>query len=253
MEIQGRTAIVTGGGTGIGAAIASDLSANGARVLIAGRRRTELAATAARMQQGGEASYRVTDVSVPSECTALVEEAERRFGAVDILVNNAGIKCHGRLIEEHTVEDWDRVMATNLRAAYLLTAGVLPGMKRRRRGFILMVSSDSGIHYFRNQSIYGLSKHGMNALVQFILAEAGQDNVHAAALCPGLTDTDMGLSFDPPIRANVLSAQAVAAWARWIISQPENMNVARPLVLSPMRDPWEAAVLRAPRSSHETS
>ncbi|MGA2480758.1 MAG: hypothetical protein ABSG63_18590 [Spirochaetia bacterium] len=79
----------------------------------------------------------------------------------------------------------------------------------------------------------------MNALVQFILTEAGQYNVHAAAICPGLTDTDMGLSFDPSVRANVLSAQAVAAWARWVISQPENMNVARPLVLSPLRDPWE--------------
>ena len=244
MEIRDRTAVVTGGGTGIGAAIVADLSAAGARVLIAGRRERELAATAARIQEeGGRVAYRVTDVSVPTDCTALLEHAERLFGPVDILVNNAGIKCHGRPIESHTVEDWDRVMATNLRAAYLLTAGVLPGMKARKRGFILMVSSDSGIYYFRNQSIYGISKHGMNALVQFILTEAGHANVHAAALCPGLTDTDMGLSFDPPVRANVLAARAVAAWARWVISQPDNMNVARPLVLSPMRDPWEATSL----------
>ena len=240
MDVRGRTAVVTGGGTGIGAAIAADLCEAGARVLIAGRREKELRDTAARIQAtGGHAGYRVTDVTVPSECASLLKEAEKLYGSVDILVNNAGIKCHGRPIEEHSADDWDRVMATNVRAAFLLTCGVLPGMKSRKTGFILMVSSDSGIHYYPNQSIYGLSKHCMNALVQFILAEASQDNVHAAALCPGLTDTDMGLSFNPPVLANVLSSKAVAAWARWVISQPDNMNVAQPLVLSPLRDPWE--------------
>jgi NAD(P)-dependent dehydrogenase (short-subunit alcohol dehydrogenase family) len=240
MDVHGRTAVVTGGGTGIGAAIAADLCQAGARVLIAGRREKELRDTVARIQAaGGQVGYRVTDLTVASECTGLLQEVERRHGPVDILVNNAGIKCHGRAIEAHTADDWDRVMATNVRAAYLLTCGVLAGMKARKAGFILMVSSDSGIHYYRDQSIYGLSKHCMNALVQFILAEAGRDNVHAAALCPGLTDTDMGLSFDPPVRGHVLSAKAVAAWARWVISQPDNMNVAQPLVLSPMRDPWD--------------
>ena len=240
MEIRGRTVVVTGGGTGIGAAIAADLCAAGARVMIGGRREAELRATVARIQgAGGQADYRVTDLVVPAECTALLAAAETRYGPVDILVNNAGIKCHGRPIEGHTAEDWDRVMGTNVRAAYLLTCGVLPGMKSRKTGFILMVSSDSGIHHFENQSIYGLSKHCMNALVQFILTEAGSFNVHAAAICPGLTDTDMGLSFDPTVRANVLSAEAVAAWACWVISQPDNMNVARPLVLSPLRSPWE--------------
>jgi len=240
MNVHGRNAVVTGGGTGIGAAIAADLCGAGARVLIAGRREKELRDTAARIQEaGGHVGYRVTDLTVASECTSLLREAESRHGPVDILVNNAGIKCHGKAIEEHTAEDWDRVMATNVRAAFLLTSGVLAGMKARKTGFVLMVSSDSGIHHYKDQSIYGLSKHCMNALVQFILAEAGQDNVHAAALCPGLTDTDMGLSFNPPVLANVLSAKAVAAWARWIISQPDNMNVARPLVLSPMRDPWD--------------
>ncbi len=243
MDIEGRTAVVTGGGTGIGAAIAADLCAAGAKVLIAGRRERVLGDTVSRLRAaGGQADYRVTDVAVPSECAGLLRDAETRLGPVDILVNNAGITCHGRRIEEHTAADWDSVMATNVRSAFLLTCGVLPGMKARRRGFILMVSSDSGIHYFRNQSIYGLSKHCMNALVQFILAEAGQDNIHAAALCPGLTDTDMGLSFDPPVRRNVLSAKAVATWARWVISQPDNMNVAQPLVLSPLRDPWEKVV-----------
>jgi len=209
--------------------------------MIAGRRAERLEATASRIRaRGGEVFCRPADVADPAQCAHLAAEAAARLGPVDILVNNAGIKCHGRPIEEHTVEDWDAVMATNLRSAFLLSAAVLPGMKARRRGFILMVSSDSGIHHFRNQAVYGLSKHGMNALVQFILAEAGQFNIHAAALCPGLTDTEMGLSFEPPVRANVLSAEAVARWAAWVISQPENMNVARPLVLSPMRDPWEA-------------
>ena len=240
MEIKGATAIVTGGGSGIGAAIAAGLCADGARVMIAGRREDMLEETAADIRRrGGEISFRKTDVSIPAECEGLVADAVRRYGPVDILVNNAGIKCHGRTIEEHTAEDWDRVMATNLRSAFLLSCLVIPSMKSRRRGFILMVSSDSGIHHYPRQAIYGISKHGMNALAQFILSECGQHNIHAAALCPGLTDTEMGLSFDPPVRENVLSAAAVARWASWVISQPDNMNVAQPLVLSPLRDPWE--------------
>src|SRR5688572_10605590 len=112
-------------------------------------------------------------------------------------------------------------------------------MKARRRGYIVMVSSDSGIHYFANQAIYGLTKHGMNDLVQYILAEYQQYNIHAVALCPGLTDTEMGLGFHPTARENVLTTDAVAAWVRWAIEQPDNMSVARPLVLSPMRSPME--------------
>ena len=240
MQIRGANAIVTGGGSGIGAAIAASLCSAGARVAIAGRRADRLESVAAGIRvRGGEVICCPTDVADPAQCDRLVADTAARLGPVDILVNNAGIKCHGRPIEEHSAADWDEVMATNLRSAFLLSAAVLPGMKARRRGFILMVSSDSGIHHFQNQAVYGLSKHGLNALAQFILAECGQFNVHAAALCPGLTDTEMGLSFDPPVRENVLSAEAVARWAAWVISQPENMNVARPLVLSPMRDPWE--------------
>jgi len=239
MEIKGRNAIITGGGTGIGTEIAASLCEAGARVMIAGRREERLVQAAKAIRaKGGEISYRRTDVSVPEECYALVKAAVDAYGPTDILVNNAGILSHGKPIEKHTAEEWDRVVATNLRSAFLLTSAVLPMMREQRRGFILMVSSDSGIHHFANQVIYGLTKHGMNDLVQYILTEYREHNIHAAALCPGLTDTEMGLSFNPPGRGNVLSAKAVAAWARWVISQPDNMNVARPLVLSPMWDPF---------------
>ncbi|NLF02500.1 MAG: SDR family oxidoreductase [Anaerolineales bacterium] len=242
MEIAGRVALVTGGGTGIGAAMAADLCQAGARVMIAGRRADRLAETVQAIRaSGGEIAYRPTDVAVPEECARLVEATVAAYGPVDILVNNAGVVCHGRTIEEHTVADWDQVMAINLRAAFLLSVAVLPAMRERRQGFILMVSSDSGINHFRNQAIYGLSKHGLVELAQFILAEYAQYNVRALALCPGLTDTEMGLGFHPTVPENVLSAKAVAAWARWAISQPDSMKIAQPLVLSVMRDPFASA------------
>lgn len=238
MDIQGRNAIITGGGTGIGAAIAADLCAAGARVTIAGRREDRLAQTAAEIEAlGGTITYRVTDIGDADECKALVAHAVAAHGTTDILINNAGVLQHGKPIEDHTAADWDTTMAINLRAAFLLTVAVLPAMKQQRRGCILMVSSDSGIHYFQQQVIYGLTKHGMNDLAQYILAEYQPFGIHAAALCPGLTDTEMGLSLDPKVRENVLAAKDVAAWARWVIAQPENMNVARPLVLSPMFSP----------------
>jgi NAD(P)-dependent dehydrogenase (short-subunit alcohol dehydrogenase family) len=239
MDIQGRVAIVTGASAGIGLATARRFASEGAKVVLVARSADKLTQLANELrQQGHDALVLPADMRNKPDVDRMVEKAFQHYGQVDILVNNAGIKCHGRPIEDHTAEDWDRVMATNLRSAFLLTCRVLPMMKEKRRGFILMVSSDSGIHHFRNQAVYGISKHGMNALVQFILAECGQYNIHAAALCPGLTDTEMGLSFDPPVRENVLAAAAVARWASWVISQQDNMNVARPLVLSPMRDPW---------------
>lgn len=242
MELTNRSAIVTGGGTGIGAAIARELAVAGARVLIAGRREERLRATAEHIRAaGGMIEYRVADLADSGECDALVQVAVATYGPVDILVNCAGVTSHRYTIEQGSCEEWDRVMAINLRAPFLLTRAVLPSMRERRSGCIVMVSSDSGIHHFPGQVIYGLSKHGMNDLVQYIVAEYGQFNVHAVALCPGLTDTEMGFGLHPSAPENMLSADAVAAWATWAIGQPDNINVARPLVLSPMRSPMERA------------
>jgi NAD(P)-dependent dehydrogenase (short-subunit alcohol dehydrogenase family) len=242
VEIKGKTALVTGGGSGIGAAIAEGLCSSGARVMIAGRREEKLLQTVNRIKNldnRHEIHHRKTDISIPEECDSLVKTVEHTYGPVDILVNNAGILCHGEVIENYTAEDWDRTFAVNLRAPFLLTSIVLPKMKQRGGGFILMISSDSGIYYFPNQVIYGLTKHGMNDLAQFILKEYQQYNIHAAALCPGLTATDMGLSLHPKVRENVLEAETVARFAIYIISQPDTVNLARPVVLSTMKDPWD--------------
>jgi NAD(P)-dependent dehydrogenase (short-subunit alcohol dehydrogenase family) len=239
MEIKGCSALVTGGGTGIGAAIAADLCRAGARVMIAGRRGVRLAETAAAIRmQGGTVAFRQADIADAAECQALIEAAIAAHGPIDILVNCAGVLCHGLAIEGYDADDWDRTMAINLRAPFLLSSAVLPSMKARGRGWILMLSSDSGTNYFQNQVIYGLSKHGMNDLVQYILAEYKAYGIHAAAICPGLTATEMGLSLEPNYPERVLDPGAVAAWACWLIGQPDNLNVAGPLVLSPRRDPW---------------
>ena len=238
MEINGSNAIVTGGGTGIGAAIAADLCDSGARVMIAGRREERLLETVEAIRaNGGQIHQRRTDVADANECSTLVEAVQHTYGPVDILVNNAGVLCHGKTIEECTADDWDTTMDINLRAAFLLTSAVLPSMRQRQRGFILMVSSNSGTEHFPNQSIYGLSKHGMNDLARYITSEYRQHNVHAAALCPHLTDTEMGLRFNPPVRERVLETKKVAAWARWLITQPDNMDVSKAIELSVMRNP----------------
>ncbi len=238
MDIKGKAAIVTGGGTGIGAAIAERLCSAGVRVMIAGRREHRLESTTESIRKKNlEISYRPTDLRDAKACIALVQSTIDVYGSVDILVNNAGVLCLGRTIEDYSADDWDQTFAVNLRAAFLLCTAVLPVMKSKKNGFILMISSDSGIHYFPDEVIYGLTKHGMNDLVQYILAEYKQYNIHSVALCPGLTATEMGLSLNPAHRENVLEAETIADWAVWVITQPDKINVAKPILISPMYDP----------------
>ena len=207
--------------------------------MVAGRREERLAETAALVRaSGGEIDYHVADIAVPEACERLVAATVERFDPVDVLVNNAAITAHGKPLHEWSVAEWDQVMATNVRAAFVLSSLVLPGMRDRKRGCVVMVASDSGTNYFPRQPLYGLSKHALVDLAGYIRTDYGRDSVRAVALCPGLIDTEMGRSFDPTRPEAVLSPVAVAAWARWAISQPDNMSIAGPLILSPTWDPW---------------
>jgi NAD(P)-dependent dehydrogenase (short-subunit alcohol dehydrogenase family) len=180
-----RAAIVTGGGTGIGAAIARRLAADGYGVCVTGRRREPLDEVAA--ETGALAV--VADTADPDAAAAAVAAATDAFRRVDLLVCNAGIGAGGT-IEEQTPESWDAVLRTNLTGAFLACRAALPELVKTK-GSIVTISSDSGLRAAPRSAAYCTAKAGLIMLTQCIALDYGPHGVRANCICPGWVRTPM--------------------------------------------------------------
>jgi 3-oxoacyl-[acyl-carrier protein] reductase len=186
MQLKGQVALITGGGRGIGRAIAERFAREGAAVALASRTEAELEATRETIRRaGGRAACFPGDVSQEAFVTRLVDETRQQLGEIGVLVNNAGIYGPLKPIYELATEDWDRVLSINLRGAFLLTRAVLPGMVQRGRGVVLNISSDSGKHAYPLSGGYAVSKAGLIALTRAAAADVSRQGVRVNALCPG--------------------------------------------------------------------
>jgi NAD(P)-dependent dehydrogenase (short-subunit alcohol dehydrogenase family) len=190
--LEGRHAIVTGGGRGIGAAIAAALAQHGATLTIIGRDLDTLAAHAAQLQQAhGVAVTALTcDVTLEGDVLSTFAAAQRDRGDAYILVNNAG-QSEGRPFLETSRELWERMLAVNLTGAFLCTQQVLAGMLRAGEGRIVNIASTSGLKGYRNITAYCASKHGLIGLTRALAAETARTGVTVNAVCPAYTDTAM--------------------------------------------------------------
>jgi len=187
MLLRGKTAIVTGGGRGIGRAIALRFAAEGAAVLVTARTVSEIEAVSAEIgRAGGKAIAVAADVSREEDCRRIVETARHELAPVDILVNNAGIFGPVEPVEQISPRDWDRVLAVNLRGAFLLARLVLPEMYERRSGVILNISSMAAKAALACNAPYAASKAGLAALTRSLAAEATRKGVRVNAICPGI-------------------------------------------------------------------
>ena len=160
MQFENRTVLVTGGGSGIGLAMATRFAAEGAAVVIADR--DENRATDAARQisaSGGKVIATHTDVSISVEVDSMVAMAEKSFGQIDVLINNAA-SCVGDNLTRMTEEIWDRDLTICLKSAFLCSKRVLPGMIKRRDGVIVNIASVNGLGYFGNEA-YSAAKAGM--------------------------------------------------------------------------------------------
>lgn len=186
MLLAGQVAIITGAGRGIGRAIARRFAAEGAAIVAAARTAKEVDAVAAEIQKaGGKGMSVAADVSREDGCERIVKAAREKFGAIHILVNNAGIFGPVKLAHEITPQEFDEVMAVNLRSAFLLTRMVLPDMIHHGSGNILNISSIAGKVAWPYNAGYGPSKAGMLALTRCVAAEVARQGVRVNAICPG--------------------------------------------------------------------
>lgn len=219
--LAGQNAWVTGGGSGIGAAAARALAEAGAAVTISGRRREALERVAADSERIATLALDVTDAEA-------MAQAGRELGAIDILIANAGTNIPKRRFAEVSLADWHMVLDINLKGVLHAVQAVLPGMRQRGTGLIVVVSSWIG---WRNEklagSAYAASKRALRALVESLNMEEGGNGIRATALCPAEVDTEVleTRPVPPPAeeRAKMLRADDVGRLIRFMAEQPPHV------------------------------
>jgi 3-hydroxybutyrate dehydrogenase len=193
MLLENKAALITGSGRGIGRAIAKLFAAEGASVFLTARTEKELvSATSEITAARGHAAYAAADLTLESDCSRVANAARANFGGIDILVNNAGHYGPVLPVEDYPLDEFDKVIAVHLRAAFLLSKLVLPEMYARGSGVILNISSISAKAAYSWGSAYAAAKAGLLGLTRVTAAEAARKGVRVNAICPGpVTETVM--------------------------------------------------------------
>jgi NADP-dependent 3-hydroxy acid dehydrogenase YdfG len=239
MSLQGKTAVVTGGATGIGRAIAYRLAEAGARVAIGGRRGDTLREAATAFSGRPAIVWRQCDVADRQSVSEFVRWVCDELGSINILVNGAGTNIKSRTIAEMRPEQWDDLMAVNATGAYNCMAAVLPQMRRERDGLIINISSISGLRASRLGGVaYCASKFAMAGLGTAVSLEEAQNGIRVTNIFPGEVDTAILDQRPSPVtaehRANILQPEDVAAAVLMVAELPPRAHVPE-LVIKPTR------------------
>ena len=203
--LDGKVAVVTGGSRGIGSAVAALLAEHGAAVVVSGRDAVRLDRAVLELQERGASVHGVAaDAAKREDVDRLVEATKERFGRLDILVNNAGITRDGLLIRMKD-DDWDRVMETNLRGAFLTTRAASKLMVRQRSGRIINIASTAGVMGNAGQVNYSAAKAGLIGFTKAAARELAHWGILVNAVAPGLIETDMTAAIPAEAREALLA------------------------------------------------
>ncbi len=191
MQLTGKVALITGGASGIGRATASLFAREGAAVAIADLDEAKAVEVANKItSSGGRAIFEPSDVTSASDCRRVVERVSREFGAIHILFNNAGIIRRASVVEL-SEEDWDRVMAVNVKSIYLMSREVIPVMAKAGGGSIINTASGWGLAGGPRAAVYCASKGAVVLLTKAMAIDHGPQKIRVNCICPGDTDTAM--------------------------------------------------------------
>ena len=218
-RLLNKVAIVTGSSSGIGKAIALRFAAEGAKVVVAARRKALCEQTAKQIcQKGGEAFVVQADVSHENQVELLFDKTVQQYGRVDIAVNNAGI-FGGRRIAETTTKAFDEVINVNLRGTFFCCRAAFRQMKKQGGGIIINMSSVAGVQAWSGTGTYSASKHGVMALTRSLADEGKPYNIRVSAICPGgVADELVDATEEEILRSEKISPFDIAETAVYLAS-----------------------------------
>jgi NADP-dependent 3-hydroxy acid dehydrogenase YdfG len=238
MSLSGAKAVVVGGGTGIGQAIAKSLDAAGAKVAIGGRREDALVSTA----KDTHMLVHTVDVAVRQSVLDFFEWCNKQLGQIDILVIAAGINIKDRSMADLPPEEWDRIMAINATGAYNCMYAALPGMRQRKQGTIINISSIAGKRAIALGGIaYSASKFAMTALGITVSNEVAADGVRITNLYPGEVNTPILEHRPQPVtedhKQRILQPEHVADFVMGILALPPSVHIPE-AIIKPLSQGW---------------
>lgn len=204
LKLSGQTAVVTGGGRGIGRAVALMLGQAGAAVVVTARTESEIEAVADTINsEGGRARCVKTDITSEKDIRTLFETVRSDSGQLDILINNAGAGLYGNLVDFDT-DDLDLLYSVNLRGTFLCCREAMKLMIPRKKGYIINVSSVVGFRGYPNQSAYTAMKHGIMGITRSLAVEAQEYDIRVSAVLPGGVDTELVRQARPDLNTDEL-------------------------------------------------
>ncbi|MNJ90827.1 3-oxoacyl-[acyl-carrier-protein] reductase FabG [compost metagenome] len=234
ISLKGKTAIITGGGRGLGKAVALKLANEGVHIGIIGRNEEKLQLTVEELKKTGvQAAYTVASVNQETEVKSAIDSLVKELGGVDILINNAGIGWFGKL-EEMNASDWEQVFRTNLLGVYYSAMAVHPYLKEKGAGDIVNIASTAGLKGGAGMSAYAASKAAVISLSQSMMAEWRKENIRVFTLTPSTIASDMsiegGLTDGNPEK--VLQPEDFAEWVTDMLKMNRRALIASGSIFS---------------------
>lgn len=236
MSVENKVIVITGASSGIGEASAKLLASHGAKVVLGARRESRLQELVrAIAAQGGQAAYRVTDVTNPADLTALVDLAKTKFGGIDVIFNNAGIMPTSPISALKT-DEWNAMIEVNLKGVLNGVAAVMPEFTKQKHGQIITTSSVAGLKSFAGSGVYGATKFAIRNLMEVIRMESAQEqtNIRTTSLYPAaintellhtITDAGSKQGMNKLYESVGITPDAVARVVDFAVAQPTDVNV----------------------------
>jgi NADP-dependent 3-hydroxy acid dehydrogenase YdfG len=233
-NIQDKVVIITGASSGIGEATAKELASKGAKLVLAARREDRLKKLQQDIQNtGGQAIYKVTDVTSNEQMEEVAEVALKEFGKIDVLVNNAGVMPHSFLYKKK-IDDWNKMIDVNIKGVLYGIAAVLPTMRERKSGHIINLSSVAGHFVGPGSTVYAGTKFAVRAISEGLRKEEAGNNIRSTIISPGavqselinlITDMDLKPGIDKLYEDVAIDAESIAHAISFAIEQPSNVAI----------------------------